>query len=310
MQFCLLFILLSLNACDISTKHSAQGYAESEDLYLTSPYSGTLRSLPVARGDVVKKGDLIFQLDANPEALQVDAINGVLAEEQALLADLKAPKRKPEINAAIEQVNQISSKLSLAKIRMKRFRELYERKAGNLDKSDAAKHRFEELQALKKQKEYELEFLKLGAREEQIFSQAAKIKAVIAKKDFFKWQLAQKSRYAPDAGKVSDTFFVEGEWVPAGKPIAAIQMPQYIWIDFFVPVRLLPKLHTGQTIQLSCAACPSSEAVVAYIAPEAEYAPPLVYSRENNDKLVFRVRAKPVKSGLYKPGQPVTVTGF
>jgi HlyD family secretion protein len=310
MRFYLLLMLLSLSACDTNTSNSAQGYAESEDLYLTSPYSGTLRRLPVIRGEQVKKGDLIFQLDPEPEALKILGVEGVLAQEKALLQDLKNPKRQPEIGVGIEQINQVSSRLSLAKLRMKRFRELYEKKAGTLDESDAAVHRFKELQALKKQREYELQFAKLGAREDRIFAQAAKVKAVIAKKDLFKWQLAQKSRYAPDAGTIADTFFVEGEWVPAGQSIAAIQMPQYIWIDFFVPVRLLPEFHAGQTVKLRCAGCPSSEGKIAYVAPEAEYAPPLVYSRDNQDKLVFRIRAKPMKPELYKPGQPVMVSGF
>ncbi len=313
MRFYFLLIslsILSLGACDTKTNHSAQGYAESEDLYLTSPYAGTLRKLPVSRGMPVKKSALIYQLDSNPESLQILEAEGVLAQEKAVLEDLKSPKRQPEIGVATEQVNQVNSKLSLAKLRMKRFRELYVKKAGNLDESDAAIYRFKELEALKKQREYELELTHLGARKGQIFAQAAKINAVLAKKEFYQWQLAQKSRYAPAAGIITDTYFVEGEWVPAGQSIAAIQIPQYIWIDFFIPARLLSKIHRGQTVKLTCAGCASTEGKIAYIAPEAEYAPPLVYSRDNQDKLVFRIRAKPSNPLLYKPGQPVTVSGF
>jgi HlyD family secretion protein len=305
-----LFFVLSLSACDSSTKDSIQGYVESEDLYLTSPYSGVLRKLPVERGAHVKKGDLIFQLASNPETLKLSEIETFLDQEIAVLKDLKAPRRNLELLAAKEQVDQVSARLSLAKLRMKRFKVLYERKAGTLDKSDAARHRFEEINALKKQKEYELEFAKLGARKDKIFAQTAKVKRVIARKDFIEWQLKQKSRYAPDAGVIADTYYVEGEWVPAGKPVAALQMPAYIWVDFFVPIKLLPKLHSGQIVSLSCAGCVPSKAKIAYISPEAEYVPPLVYSRDNHDKLVFRVRAKPAKPSLFKPGQPVTVSGF
>ncbi len=308
--FCLCFILFTITACSPPEKHSAQGYAESENLYLTSPYSGTLRTLAVERGVHVNKGDLVFQLDSSPEAVTISEVDAVLAEETALLANLKAPKRQPEINAAIEQINQVSSRLNLAKLRMKRFRELYEKKAGNLDASDAAKQRYKELQSLKKQREYELEFARLGARENEIFAQTAKVNAVLAKKEMIEWQLKQKSRYAPDAGIIADTYYVEGEWVPAGQSIAAIQIPKYVWIEFFVPASALSKLHLGQTVQLNCAGCPSSQGVIAYIASEAEYAPPLVYSRHNNNKLVFRVRAKPKNPARYKPGQPVTVSGF
>ncbi|MCH9689755.1 MAG: HlyD family efflux transporter periplasmic adaptor subunit, partial [Gammaproteobacteria bacterium] len=247
---------------------------------------------------------------SNPEALQISAIETFLEQEVAVLQDLKAPRRKLELLAAKEQVTQVSARLSLAKLRMKRFELLYERKAGTLDASDAARHRFEEINALKKQKEYELEFAKLGARKDKIFAQTAKVKSVTAKKDFINWKLKQKSRYAPDADVIADTYYVEGEWVPAGKPVAALQMPAYLWIDFFVPISLLPKLHAGQTVSLSCAGCVSSKAKIAYISPEAEYVPPLVYSRDNHDKLVFRVRAKPANPSLFKPGQPVTVRGF
>ena len=309
-SFFLLPIVLSLSTCDVRPNHSAQGYVESENLYLTSPYSGTLRSLPVLRGALVTKGDLIFQLDADPEALKITEIDKVLIQEKALLVDLKAPRRKPEIGVAKAQIEQVNARLSLAKLRMKRFRALYEKKAGNLDESDAAVQRFRELQALKKQREYEIELSMLGARTGKVFAQAAKLKSVQARKELFEWQVEQKSRYAPDGGTIADTYFVEGEWVPAGNPVAALQMSKHVWVVFFVPAAFLPKIHTNQIVNLTCAGCPPSKAVIAYIAPEAEYMPPLVYSRDNDDKLVFRIHAKPIKPGLFKPGQPVTVSGF
>ncbi len=309
-SFVLLPIVLSFSACDSRMNHSVQGYVESEDIYLASPYSGTLRNLPFARGAAVKKGDLIFQLDANPEGLKMLELQKVLQQERALLIDLRRPRRKPEVEAAKAKIEQVKARLSLAKLRMKRFQLLYERKAGNLDESDAAFQRFRELQFLKKQREYELEFAMLGARKAKVLAQASKVKSVMARKELFKWQMQQKSRYAPDEGTISDTYFVEGEWVPAGKPVASFHNPKHVWIEFFVPVSLLPKIHTGQTVQLSCVGCSPGKAKIAYIAAKAEYRPPLVYSRNNDEKLVFRVRAKPSKPGLFKAGQPVTVSGF
>ncbi|MDF1646465.1 MAG: HlyD family efflux transporter periplasmic adaptor subunit [Legionellaceae bacterium] len=314
-QLILLFILsifiLGLSTCDLRANHSVQGYVESENLYISSSLSGTLVNLPVVRGALVQQGDLIFQLDSNPQSLKISEVRKVLEQEEALLNDLKSPKRRPEIGVARAQIDQIKARLRLAKLRMKRFRLLYERKAGNLDEADAALERFKELQSTKKQKEFELEFAKLGARTGKIIAQKAKIKSVKAREELFEWELNQKTKYAPDSGVVFDTFFVEGEWVPAGKPVAALLVPNYIWVEFFVPVQYLSKLKAGKTLYATCAGCSSKNKItIEYISPEAEYVPPLVYSRDNYDKLVFRIKARPENPALFKPGQPVTVTGF
>jgi HlyD family secretion protein len=46
---------------------------------------------------------------------------------------------------------------------------------------------------------------------------------------------------------------------------------------------------------------------VSYISPKAEYTPPVIYSRESRDKLVFMVEAvfSPETAVRLNPGQPV-----
>ena len=48
-------------------------------------------------------------------------------------------------------------------------------------------------------------------------------------------------------------------------------------------------------------------ATISYIATQAEYTPPVIYSRENRAKLVFLVEARPALTNLLelRPGQPV-----
>jgi len=47
---------------------------------------------------------------------------------------------------------------------------------------------------------------------------------------------------------------------------------------------------------------------VSFIAREASYAPPVIYSRENSEKLVFLVEARPsIPSDHLHPGQPVSL---
>jgi HlyD family secretion protein len=48
---------------------------------------------------------------------------------------------------------------------------------------------------------------------------------------------------------------------------------------------------------------------VSYISPHAEYTPPVIYSRESRDKLVFMGEAMfdPATAAKLHPGQPVDV---
>jgi HlyD family secretion protein len=50
-------------------------------------------------------------------------------------------------------------------------------------------------------------------------------------------------------------------------------------------------------------------AKITYISNEAEYTPPVIYSNETREKLVFMVEAHPsvADANRLHPGQPVTV---
>ncbi len=48
--------------------------------------------------------------------------------------------------------------------------------------------------------------------------------------------------------------------------------------------------------------------MISFISPDAEYTPPVIYSREMRAKLVYLVEAKPRAPDALRPGQPVDVT--
>jgi len=122
------------------------------------------------------------------------------------------------------------------------------------------------------------------------------------------WRLAQKSVVAPAAGTVQDTFFVEGEWVPAGRPVASILPPGNVKARFYVPEAALATLKLGQAVQISCDGCAAPlRATLSYVSTQAEYAPPNLYSKESRAKLVFLAEARPDGASTLRPGQPVDV---
>jgi HlyD family secretion protein len=124
------------------------------------------------------------------------------------------------------------------------------------------------------------------------------------------WRLKQKTVAAPVTGLVSDTLFVRGEWVPAGAPVVSLLPPANIKIRFFVPETVLGGFAVGQSVNVTCDGCGAPvPARITFIAPQAEYTPPVIYSREARSKLVFMLEARPAPdiAARMHPGQPVDV---
>jgi HlyD family secretion protein len=112
-------------------------------------------------------------------------------------------------------------------------------------------------------------------------------------------------------GLVVDTLFREGEWVPAGSPVVRMLPPANVKVRFFVPQSIVGSLKPGRAVSLRCDGCEAEiPAQITFISNSPEFTPPVIYSNETRDKLVFMVEARPSVENAPKlrPGQPVAVT--
>ena len=116
--------------------------------------------------------------------------------------------------------------------------------------------------------------------------------------------------HAPVSGQVIDTYFRVGEKVPLDQPVLAILAPENIKVLFYIPEMQLSQIKLGQTIEFTCDSCHNRTAAkISYISPTAEYAPPIIYSKDSREKLIYLVRADMPKDIAQKfhPGQPIDV---
>jgi HlyD family secretion protein len=122
-------------------------------------------------------------------------------------------------------------------------------------------------------------------------------------------RLARRKVLSPVTGPVQQIYYRVGELVPAGKPIVAILPPSNLKVRFFVNEAMLPRLHIGDTIAITCDGCESGlTAKISFIANTSEYTPPVIYSMDERSKLVFLIEAWPDRPEHLRAGQPVSVT--
>ena len=121
-------------------------------------------------------------------------------------------------------------------------------------------------------------------------------------------RLSRRIGFAPVAGTVQQIYFREGETVPAQRPVLTIMPPGNMKVRFYVPETDLPKLAIGEEVQVSCDNCAADlTAKIYFIATTAEYTPPVIYSLDERNKLVYLVQARPSRPDVLRVGQPISV---
>jgi len=149
---------------------------------------------------------------------------------------------------------------------------------------------------------------KTGAGTQKDFDLAqAELRSADARVNTSQTRLARRKLASPVTGTVQQLYFRPGEMVPAGRPVLAILPPGNLKVRFFVPEKVLPSITYGDVVTVRCNGCAEQTAKVSFIAKSAEYTPPVIYSLEERNKLVFLIEALPEQPDKLRVGQPVDV---
>ncbi len=274
------------------------------------PFAGNLNLLAVHRGMQVQAGAPLFALEQENEAQAKREAAERLRQAQARLDNLKKGKRPSEIAAIEAQQAQAQAALKLSETQFQRYEKLFAEGIVPREKLDEARSAYARDQAKVQELAAQLEAATRLGRQDEIAAAAADVEAARAVLAQAEWRLAQKAVKAPADGLITETLYNQGEWVPAGSPVISLLPPQNIKVRFFVPETVVGGLRVGQTVAVACDGCKQKfTARIGYISPQAEYTPPVIYSKENRDKLVFLIEALPAPEDAVKlhPGQPVDV---
>ncbi len=121
-------------------------------------------------------------------------------------------------------------------------------------------------------------------------------------------RLARRKGFAPVAGTIQQIYFREGEMVGAQRPVISIMPPGNMKLRFFVPETELPKLSIGEEVRVTCDNCAADlTAKIYFIATTAEYTPPVIYSLDERNKLVYLIQARPSRPDALRVGQPISI---
>jgi len=298
------------SGCSRENPSVFQGYLEADYVYVGAPVPGTLLDRPAKRGMSVTQGARLFALENTAESATLAEAESRLAQSQARLDNLRKGRRPSEIASLEARLNQATASRDLSESEFLRREQLYRQNVLSTAELDLAHSRRDADRAFVAALSSELETARLGARDDEIRAAENDITAARAVVQRARWTVEQKVQSAPVDALVHETLFEPGEFVGAGMPVVVLLPPANLKIRFFVPQSELSRAQPGARVQVRIDGLSSPKVgIVETTSTRPEFTPPVIFSRESRQKLVFRVEARVdgLPDPALRPGQPVDI---
>ncbi len=306
----LLIMLVLLSGCQPKENQTLPGYIEADYVRISTPVAGFLQQRLVNEGDDVKTNATLFVINNEEVRSNAKNIKAQIDKAKAELADLQKGKRPAELDALDAQIQAAKAALTYSEQELLRQKQLRKQGFSNQAALDQATSTFTQAKNSVNNLLAQRELATQPARQDQLTAAQAAISAANAQYTQAQWYIAQLSPVSPLDAQVDETYYQTGEWVPAGSPVVSLLSPSLLKIRFYIPENQRARLKIGQAIHVTCDGCDAPiPAHIRTIANQAEFTPPVIYSKENRANLVFMVEARPDDPSQFtlRPGQPVAI---
>ncbi len=283
----LLFMIVWLCSCGGNEREiRAPGVVDGEIAGIKALAAGTLERLLVAEGQLVKKGELIAEIN------------------------------RDKVRNGLEELDLGDREIANSEARAREKRQLL---AANLGYWQKQVQRFERLQQSRSISGDQLERSRLQLREAQtaLFELDRSLEALQIQKE----RIANKRRAlqlseadllleSPVSGVVLETFIGPGETVLPGAVLADILDLSSLFVDVFIEEREIAALKMGQqaVVVVDGMAGRTFSGHISAFGRKAEFSPKYIVAEKERQALLYQVKVRlDGNLDVFKVGQPVTV---
>ena len=263
----------------------ANGRLEATEVQIAAKTPGRLAEVLVDEGDRVTQGQLLARMDTRTlEATRAQAEAEVLRARQTLAAN--------EANVQLRQ-----SEKRLASQELARFRQLSQRGFASGQQLDQQQARFDTSNAA------------VVAAQAQVAAAKAAIGSSEAQVAQLTSEIDDSSLRAPINGVIQLRLAEPGEVLGAGGRVFMMIDPSEQYMNLYMPASVVGKLTVGADARIVLDALPDQAlpAKIAFVAAKSQFTTKEVETRDERQKLVFRVKLRltdPSAVPQAKPGMP------
>ena len=286
----------------------ATGYVEGNYVQIAPVATAQILALTVTSGDRVTSGQLLVALERRDAEIALAQAEAALSRADSQLANLRQGKRPEEIRVIEASLASARAQAGEARRTADRLLDLAARGVATESQRDDASTAAEVAEARVTEIEANLAVAQLPARPDEITASEAALREATAARDHARWQLEKRNLTAPADGVITDVIRRPGEIATAGQPVLSLLPDGAVRLRLYVPEAAIARIAPGSQLSVHCDGCPPDlVATISYIADGPEFTPPVIYSVDSRQKLVYLVEATPVDGSSLKPGQIVDV---
>lgn len=305
---CALPLISALFAACTPPPPFATGYVEGDYVLVAPVATAQIGRLAVARGDRVEAGALLVEMERRDAEIALAEATAALAQAESQLANLREGRRPEEIRVIEATLASARAQADEADRAAARLRSLAERGATTATQADDAATAATVAHARVAEAEATLAVARLPARPQEIAAAEAAVDGAKAARASAEWNLGQRRLTAPAAGTVNDVIRTPGELAGPSAPVLSFLPEGAVKLRLYVPEPSIAAIRQGSRLAVRCDGCAEGlGATVTYVSDAPEFTPPVIYSLENRQKLVYLIEARPDDAPGLKPGQIVDV---
>jgi HlyD family secretion protein len=261
------------------------GRLEATEVQIASKIPGRLAEVRVSEGDKVLKNQLLARMDTRT------------LEAQRSQAEAEVVRARENFAAAEANVQLRQSELLLAHQELGRSQALFRRGFASQQLIDQQQARLNTGNAA------------VLAAQAQVAAVKAAIGAAQAQVAQLTSEIDDSSLRAPIVGIIQLRLAEPGEVLGAGGRVLLLIDPNDQYMNLYLPASVTGRLTVGDEARILLDALPAQplKAKISFVAAKSQFTPKEVETRDERQKLVFRVKVRLIEPSAVpqaKPGMP------
>lgn len=296
----LLFIIFAFATMLLISKNNTliiQGEVEIKTYDLASKIAGRIEKINVKKGDMIKEGQVLIELDTPEILAKTEQADATLALAVAQNQKAAGSARGEQVTMAYNMMLQAKAGRDLAKKTYDRMYRLHGEGVIASQKLDEVNAQYISASRAYQGAQASYQMALNGAQFEDKLSAQANVQKAKGAVDEVNSYLKENKLKSPSSGQVTDITVEKGELVGAGYPIVTITNLDDVWFTFNLREDLLSKVNMGKEFEVKVPALGNQKIKVKvnYISVLGNFATwRATRARGDFDMKTFEVRAIPV----------------
>ena len=248
----------------------SNGRLEAEEIDIDAKFPERVAQLLVDEGDIVTPGQVVALMDTRDVRASLDKAVAQVAEAQQALDEAKA-------NAILQQ-----TQLTLAQQEFNRTSVLVQRGFATYELLD------------QRQQALSGAIASLEAANNRVGEAARTLDSSKADVELYKVNIADDTLVSPTIGRIQYRISNVGEVLPAGGKVFTMLDLSDVYMDVYLPTAEAGRARVGDEARIVLDAYPKFviPAHVSFVATQAQFTPKAVETKDERDKLMFRVKVR------------------